>query len=76
MTDFEPNYSDEQSQQSQQSQSPPSLAEDALALINYRVLVLAKEAGALIVQNGQVINSIREHTNTKAGILKLVPGSH
>lgn len=48
----------------------------ALALINYRVLVLAKEAGCLIGQNGSVINSIREVTNTKAGILKLQNGLH
>lgn len=46
------------------------------ALINYRVLVSAKEAGCLIGQNGSVINSIREVTNTKAGISKLQNGSH
>lgn len=56
----------------------PSLDDDtnASALINYRVLVSAKEAGCLIGQNGQVIDSIREETNTKAGISKLQPGSH
>lgn len=56
----------------------PSLEDESnsSALINYRVLVSAKEAGCLIGQNGQVINSIREETNTKAGISKLQPGSH
>lgn len=49
---------------------------NALALINYRVLVSAKEAGCLIGQNGSVINSIREVTKTKAGISKLQNGSH
>jgi heterogeneous nuclear rnp K-like protein 2 len=48
----------------------------ASALINYRVLVSAKEAGCLIGQNGSVIDSIRSDTNTKAGISKLQPGSH
>ncbi|KAK7679356.1 hypothetical protein QCA50_017573 [Cerrena zonata] len=56
----------------------PSLDDDSnnSALINYRVLVSAKEAGCLIGQNGQVIDSIRDETNTKAGISKLQPGSH
>lgn len=56
----------------------PSLDDqtNASALINFRVLVSAKEAGCLIGQNGQVIDSIREETNTKAGISKLQPGSH
>lgn len=60
--------------------STPSLVIPALdkstALINYRILVLAKEAGCLIGQNGSVIDSIRAETNTKAGISKLQPGSH
>ncbi|CCE85829.1 Piso0_005464 [Millerozyma farinosa CBS 7064] len=49
---------------------------NAGALINYRVLVSAKESGCLIGQNGAVIDSIRAETNTKAGISKLQPGSH
>mmetsp|Transcript_2468 Transcript_2468/g.2394 ORF Transcript_2468/g.2394 Transcript_2468/m.2394 type:complete len:348 (-) Transcript_2468:103-1146(-) len=49
---------------------------NSAALINYRVLVSAKESGCLIGQNGAVIDSIREETNTKAGISKLQPGSH
>lgn len=44
--------------------------------ITFRVLVSAKEAGCLIGQNGQVIDSIREETHTRAGISKLQPGSH
>ncbi|CAK7913067.1 heterogeneous nuclear rnp K-like protein 2 [[Candida] anglica] len=60
------------------SSTLPSLDDNssASALINYRVLVSAKEAGCLIGQNGTVINSIREVTNTKAGISKLQNGSH
>ncbi|CAI5760736.1 unnamed protein product [Candida verbasci] len=60
-----------------QSTTLPSLVDKSNidALINYRVLVSAKEAGCLIGQNGQVIDSIRGETNTKAGISKLVPGS-
>lgn len=56
----------------------PLLDEDSssLALINYRVLVSAKEAGCLIGQNGNVIDSIRDETNTRAGISKLQPGSY
>lgn len=55
----------------------PLLDDDsAAALINYRVLVSAKEAGCLIGQNGSVIDSIREQTNTRAGISKLEPGSY
>lgn len=54
----------------------PSLSENPTTLINYRVLVSAKESGCLIGQNGRVIDSIREETNTKAGISKLLPGSH
>lgn len=56
----------------------PSLndASSASALINYRVLVSAKEAGCLIGQNGTVIDSIREETGTRAGISRLQPGSH
>lgn len=48
----------------------------AAALIVFRVLVLAKEAGCLIGQNGQVIDSIRTQTKTRAGISRLQPGSH
>ncbi|KAI5963200.1 HEK2 [Candida pseudojiufengensis] len=61
-----------------QSTSLPSINDNANvdALINYRVLVSAKEAGCLIGQNGQVIDSIRGETNTKAGISKLTPGTH
>lgn len=60
------------------STSLPSVNDmtNSLALINYRVLVSAKEAGCLIGQNGQVIDSIRQETNTKAGISRLQPGSH
>ena len=60
------------------STSLPSVEDmsNASALINYRVLVSAKEAGCLIGQNGQVIDSIRQETNTKAGISRLQPGSH
>ncbi|EDK46712.1 conserved hypothetical protein [Lodderomyces elongisporus NRRL YB-4239] len=56
----------------------PSLDDksNADALINYRVLVSAKEAGCLIGQNGGVIDSIRNETNTKAGISRLTPGTH
>ncbi|KAK6456332.1 uncharacterized protein RJT20DRAFT_128186 [Scheffersomyces xylosifermentans] len=61
-----------------QSTTLPSLHDksNASALINYRVLVSAKESGCLIGQNGQVIDSIRAETNTKAGISRLQPGSH
>ncbi|KAK6197982.1 uncharacterized protein RJT21DRAFT_122850 [Scheffersomyces amazonensis] len=45
-------------------------------LINFRVLVSAKESGCLIGQNGKVIDSIRAETNTKAGISRLLQGSH
>lgn len=48
----------------------------ASALLNFRVLVSAKEAGCLIGQGGSVIDSIREKTNTKAGISKLQPGTN
>lgn len=48
----------------------------SLALIVFRVLVSAKEAGCLIGQHGLVIDSIRNQTNTRAGISKLQPGSH
>ncbi|CAH6718835.1 heterogeneous nuclear rnp K-like protein 2 [[Candida] jaroonii] len=54
----------------------PSLDDNSTTLINYRVLISAKESGCLIGQNGRVIDSIREETNTKAGISKLLPGSH
>lgn len=50
--------------------------ESSSALINFRVLVSAKEAGCLIGQNGNVIDSIRQETNTRAGISKLQPGSY
>lgn len=61
-----------------QSVNLPSLHDKSNvdALINFRVLVSAKEAGCLIGQNGQVIDSIRGETNTKAGISRLQPGSH
>ncbi|ODV77663.1 uncharacterized protein CANTADRAFT_55996 [Suhomyces tanzawaensis NRRL Y-17324] len=67
-----------QSELSEQSTSLPSLHDktNASALINYRVLVSAKESGCLIGQNGRVIDSIRAETNTKAGISRLQPGSH
>ncbi|KAG7192187.1 RNA binding protein, heterogenous nuclear RNP-K like protein [Scheffersomyces spartinae] len=55
--------------------SLPEVTESS-TLINYRVLVSAKEAGCLIGQNGKVIDSIRIETNTKAGISKLQQGSH
>lgn len=62
----------------EQSINLPSLHDKSNvdALINFRVLVSAKEAGCLIGQNGHVIDSIREETNTKAGISRLQPGSH
>lgn len=52
--------------------------DDTLATeaITFRLLVSAREAGCLIGQNGTVIDSIREETNTRAGISKLQPGSH
>lgn len=61
-----------------QSSTLPSLQDKSNidALINYRVLVSAKEAGCLIGTNGQVIDSIRNETSTKAGISRLIPGSH
>lgn len=46
------------------------------ALINFRLLVSAKEAGCLIGQNGAIIDSIREETGTRAGISRLQPGSY
>ncbi|CAK9440089.1 uncharacterized protein LODBEIA_P41890 [Lodderomyces beijingensis] len=60
------------------STSLPSLDDKSNTdvLINYRVLVSAKEAGCLIGQNGGVIDSIRNETNTKAGISRLTPGTH
>lgn len=56
----------------------PSLTEPShsSALINYRVLVSAKEAGCLIGQNGAVIDSIRGETGTRAGISRLQPGTY
>lgn len=56
--------------------SLPLLENAVTTLINYRLLVSAKEAGCLIGQNGAVIDSIRDETNTLAGISKLQPGSH
>ncbi|EEQ40819.1 KH domain family protein [Clavispora lusitaniae] len=53
----------------------PSL-ETQPGLINFRVLVSAKEAGCLIGQNGAVIDSIRDETATRAGISQLRPGTH
>lgn len=53
----------------------PLLEENSGPSINLRILVSAKEAGCLIGQNGSVINSIREETQTRAGISKLNPGS-
>lgn len=65
-------------QNAAQTKVLPSINDNtnAGALINYRVLVSAKESGCLIGQNGAVIDSIRAETNTKAGISKLQPGSH
>lgn len=56
----------------------PSVDDDtnSAALINFRVLISAKESGCLIGQNGSVIDSIREETNTKAEISKLQPGTN
>lgn len=54
-------------------QLPP--LDSAAGLINFRVLVSAKEAGCLIGQNGSVIDSIRDETSTRAGISPLVRGS-
>lgn len=54
----------------------PSLSSNESTLINYRILISSKESGCLIGQNGQVINSIRQETNTKAGISKLLPGTN
>jgi heterogeneous nuclear rnp K-like protein 2 len=76
----EVNISNEISNSTEHDQSTtlPSLHDksNVSALINYRVLVSAKESGCLIGQNGQVIDSIREETNTKAGISRLQSGSH
>ena len=52
------------------------LLETQPGLINFRVLVSAKEAGCLIGQNGAVIDSIRDETATRAGISQLRPGTH
>ncbi|SGZ57391.1 CIC11C00000004957 [Sungouiella intermedia] len=55
----------------------PTLDDElATESINLRLLVSAREAGCLIGQNGTVIDSVREETNTRAGISKLQPGSH
>lgn len=54
----------------------PSLSSNESTLINYRLLISSKESGCLIGQNGQVINSIRQETDTKAGISKLLPGTN
>lgn len=57
--------------------SEAPLAESpASSAVSFRVLVSDKESGCLIGQNGQVIDSIREETNTKAAISRLLPGSH
>ncbi|GEQ66911.1 hypothetical protein JCM33374_g574 [Metschnikowia sp. JCM 33374] len=45
------------------------------ASISFRLLLSAKEAGCLIGKKGIVIDSIREETNTNAGISKLQQGS-
>lgn len=58
-----------------QTPSTDSPSNDS-AEISFRVLVSDKESGCLIGQNGQVIDSIREETQTKAGISRLVPGLH
>ncbi|EMG48052.1 rnc1 RNA-binding protein rnc1 [Candida maltosa Xu316] len=78
---FDTNFTSENDpkvESNDQSTALPSLEDksNADALINYRVLVSAKEAGCLIGTNGQVIDSIRGETNTKAGISRLVLGSH
>lgn len=54
----------------------PSLDNLPSETIAHRLLVSAREAGCLIGQNGNVIDSIREETNTKAAISRLQPGSH
>ncbi|EGV63923.1 RNA binding protein, heterogenous nuclear RNP-K like protein [Yamadazyma tenuis] len=51
---------------------PPVSPENGNALINYRLLISSKESGCLIGQSGSVINSIRQETDTKAGISKLL----
>lgn len=68
-------HSDEELVVGGDKSSLPEVTESS-TLINYRVLVSAKEAGCLIGQNGKVIDSIRIETNTKAGISKLQQGSH
>lgn len=74
---FDTKFTEKHEQQSDDAAIalPPLDSENTSALINYRVLVSAKEAGALIGQGGQVIDSIRADTNTKAGISRLLPGS-
>ncbi|KAH3668811.1 hypothetical protein OGAPHI_002566 [Ogataea philodendri] len=44
------------------------------SLITYRVLVSRREAGAIIGKNGDCITHIREHTNIKAGVSKVIEG--
>lgn len=53
----------------------PLVDDSPILSINLRILVSAKEAGCLIGQSGAVIHSIREETQTRAGISKLNPGS-
>lgn len=43
-------------------------------LINYRILVTRREAGVLIGKGGDSITEIREKTNVKAGVSKLIEG--
>ncbi|ODV96439.1 hypothetical protein PACTADRAFT_25418, partial [Pachysolen tannophilus NRRL Y-2460] len=44
------------------------------ALINFRILVSRREAGVLIGKNGDSISAIRDQTNVKAGVSKLIEG--
>ncbi|KAG7694939.1 hypothetical protein KL930_001262 [Ogataea haglerorum] len=44
------------------------------SLITYRMLVSKREAGAIIGKNGDNITRIREQTNVKAGVSKVIEG--
>lgn len=55
---------------------PRTEAEYADAQLTLRAIVTSKEAGVIIGKAGQNVADLRDKTNVRAGVSKVVPGVH
>ncbi|KAF7320397.1 KH domain RNA-binding protein [Mycena kentingensis (nom. inval.)] len=58
------------------SRSPSPNGAPGNDVLTLRALVTTKDAGVIIGKAGRTVNEVREATNVKAGVSKVIPGVH